>query len=70
MSPLHPKLADNKRKYSDDEESVDLVENEEVVTNKLITRAKLKVQGKPDVDQTKEAISFRNESPGEPGDKL
>ena len=29
----------------------------------------MKIQGKPDVDLTKEAISFRNDSPGEPGEE-
>ena len=67
MFPLYPNLADNKRKRSEEEESEDLVENEEVVTKKL--KPKLQVQAKPDVDLTKEALCFRNDSPGEPGEE-
>ena len=68
MFPLYPNLADNKRKRSEEEESEDLVENEEVVTKKLKPN-KLQVQAKPDVNLTKEALCFRNDSPGEPGEE-
>ena len=63
MFSLYPKLAENKRKHSDDEESEDLVE--EVVTKRV--KPKLNVQAKPDVDLTKRALGFRNDSPGEEG---
>ena len=62
---MYPKLADNKQKHSDDKESEDLVE--EVITKRV--KPKLNVQAKPDVDLTKEALGFRNNSPGEEGDK-
>ena len=65
MFHLYPKLADKKQKRSEEEESEDLVENKEVVTKRL--NAKLKVQEKTNVNLTKEALLFRNESPGEEG---
>ena len=62
MSNLSPKLAEKKRNFSDDKESV-----EEVVIKRV--KPKLIVQAKPDVHLTKEAVGFRSDSPGLQGDE-
>ena len=62
MSNSPPKLAENNRNLSDDEESV-----QEVVIKRV--KPKLNLQAKPDVDLTKEAIGFRSDSPGLQGEE-
>ena len=64
MFHLYPKLADNKQKRAEEEESEDL-EVKEPEPKKY--KQQVKFQEKPQVDLTKEELLFRSDSPGPEG---